>query len=227
MEMAALRPMGRMRTTTGPLRSTRTRLPADRRALRRRALAGFVATLTIALVACGTASLPTPRPTAAVLLAAVPAPPDATVTVGADAPGLDGGTAFLAYVSSSTPQTAARTYDATLRAAGFTAAGRQAEWAAYARADVALWVSVSSDGPPTTIVIRLADEHDPITAAAGRTATPDPDASREPGSRPATPEPATRPGGPFATPAGPSPDRTQKPKPTQKPKATQKPKGDR
>ncbi len=220
----------------------------ERRTASRAALLGLASVLVALLVACGSPGGPTPGDAAAPSIA-VPVPGQATAEIGFEAPGMDGGVPFVEYRSVRIPSEARAGYDADLRRAGFSVVDTRAGWTTYDRGDVTLWVSVSEAGPPTTIIVRYAKRDAratlrPVTAggspAAGATAvpagSPAPTAIVTAGN-PATPEPATRPGGPFATPPGqgnrpsakpavrptPKPAVRPTPKPTKEPKPTPKP----
>ncbi len=209
----------------------------------------------LVLGACGSAAGPGPGHVAGGIASPLPVPSSATIEIGFDAPGMEGGVPFVEYRSAEAPAEARANYDGDLRTAGFELVETRAGWTVYGRDDLVLWVSVSESGPPTTIIVRYAQGEGAATilatAPAGAGSTPGvtgrPDGSPGPSAtpivtaaNPATPEPVTRPGGPFATPPGqvnkptakptadppgkPTAKPTREPRPTKTPKPTKSPK---
>jgi len=168
-----------------------------------------MAAATVVLAACVAGPSATPGGP----LAAVPTPPGATVEIGAANPGLDQQRSFVAYRSDLAPDRALAAYDAVLVAAGYQRAASAGGWYVYQRDGVVVMVSVSSDGPPTAILVQLAGrapEPDPATERGGPTpAGASAGESLEGGSPvPGTPEPpsrlhpGTKPPGKGGTPPG-------------------------
>jgi hypothetical protein len=169
----------------------------------------------------------------------VPAPSAGLLPADSISEGVDGGVPFVEFRSAEAPAGARATYEQTLREAGFRVLQRKDAWTAWGTDRVTIWVSVSRSGPPTSIVVRyapgVADATMLATAGAEGSSTDPTQAATDPGAtatspgaspspvitavNPATPQPPTRPGGPFATPRGQGNRPTAKPpgKPTAKP----------
>lgn len=221
---------------------------ARRRSTPARPLAAVLLVLALAGVtaACSRALGPDTSLPASVL-ATLPAPPSASMTVGAQGPGVDGDAVFYAYTSPADPGAERSAYDTALRSAGFEPLQRSGVWTAYRRDTATVWVSVSADGPPTSIVALVATDPAAIglPARLGTDPAPGGQLAAEPPAPPATPEPASRMspgspgtggpgspgsgsrGDPSASPspvssarpaASPPPDATAKPRPNDKPK---------
>lgn len=199
------------------------------------------ACLLLAFAAAAVACSPAPAPDAsrpASVLAALPFPPSASMTVGAEGPGMDGDAQFYAYTSERAPQPERQAYDGVLRAAGYTPVRESGGWTAYRRDGSTVWISVSPDGPPTSIVALVAA--DPSAAGVPASVQGDPAGGSQmanvPPPEPATPEPKSRTspdasprgqgtqpgGGHTAAPATAEP--TPSPEPTATPKSTATPK---
>lgn len=212
---------------------------------RRHAARLLVLAIAVIAAACSRAPAPDASQPASVL-AALPAPPSASMTVGAQGPGVDGDAVFYAYTSSADPGIERNAYDRALRSAGFEPVQRSGIWTAYRRGAATVWVSVSADGPPTSIVALVAANPSTIGLPAGLPTDPTSSGllAVVSSTPPATPDPASRiepdasgrgapgshgngPGGepgpspspaPSASPAAsPTPDATAKPRPSDKP----------
>jgi hypothetical protein len=220
----------------GGQRPSRPRSPAA-------VLAGILVLAAAVISAC---AAPGPSPDAsAEARAMVPTPTVGLLASDSVSEGVDGRVPFVEFRSAEAPAGARATYEQTLRGAGFQELRRKDAWTAWGTDRVTVWVSVSRTGPPTSIVVRYAPGVADATmlATAGAEGSPlapsaiagDPGASPSPlitAADPATPLPATRPGGPFATPSvpgnGPTAQPTKQPataspEPTSKPAATPKP----
>ncbi len=176
---------------------------------------GMAAAILVAACA-GPASLAVPGPIAT---PHVPTPADATM-VGSGGQAADDGQPVFSFASSLAPGDALASYRATLAASGFTEVGTDGAWRTFTDGFEVLAVRVASDGPPTSIVVRVVSVGGSPSAGdlAGPVASGDvpPRASRPPGQKATQPPAGTDPGAdPTQGPAS-----TKKPKPTKSPKPT-------
>ena len=140
-------------------------------------------------------------------LRSIPMPASAVVTISADAPGVDDGQPFVAFDSPDAPDAAFAAYDTLLLADGFRRVGTRDGWHGYQDDALVLWVYVSPDGPPTSMLVRVGDRGSAAAPGSGipGLVSPFPTGGATPGATgdSSTPEPATRPGGnPFGNPPG-------------------------
>jgi hypothetical protein len=118
----------------------------------------------------------------------VPPPVGASIDIGAGQPGQDGPWTFVAYRSPLPPSEALVSYFSTLESSGFRRGEDQGPWHAFRRGELIVMVAVSPDGPPTSILVRVARIGDlpelgslvpsapgpPPASAAAVLGTPDP-----------------------------------------------------
>lgn len=155
--------------------------------------------LALVLAGC-TASAPQPSSIGSGVL---PSPTDAQVEIGSAGPGFDSGASLYAFTSSLAPGAALAGYGAQLTGRGFVAIGTSQGWRLYRRAGMIVAVTVSVEGPPTDLLVRVATVQSGILApdpgsTDGAAGTPEPGSPRS-GTR-AT----AQPGGPSAQPGEPS-----------------------
>lgn len=243
---------GQRETMRIPERSDRTHGRRPRRAPSPVAVVGILVTLALLVLGACAGTPPTAGPSAQAR-ALVPAPTDGVEPAASVNEGVEGGVPFVEFRSNEAPPDAADAYARQLSDAGFRVLQRKDGWTAWGTDRVTIWVNVSRTGPPTSIIVRYvpgeadatmlatmgASAIDPTATAGGPGASPSPITTAV---NPATPQPATRPGGPFATPPGqgnrptakptkapptakpdPTPRPTATPKPTKKPHPTPQP----
>ena len=216
-------------------------MAAPRRPILIDRLAVSLLLLAVATAAVACAASPSPAATtAANVLFALPQPPSATMVVGSGGPGADGDSRFIAYTSEASPAAERANYDVALRAAGYTAISTSGDWTAYQRAGMTVWISVTANGPQTSIIALVGADPRSTDAPPAVTANPTPTLAlgdvRTP--HPETPGPRTLPshgpppsGSPPPTTAPtPSPSPSPEPshgkpsdKPTHPPKASPRP----
>ena len=220
-------------------------MAAPRRPILIDRLAVSLLLLAVATAAVACAASPSPAATtAANVLFALPQPPSATMVVGSGGPGADGDSRFIAYTSEASPAAERANYDVALRAAGYTAISTSGDWTAYQRAGMTVWISVTANGPQTSIIALVGA--DPRSTDAPPAVTANPTPTLPLGDvvtpHPATPPPETRPShgpgsshgpGPSGSPpptTAPTPSPSPEPshgkpsdKPTHPPKASPSP----
>ena len=198
-------------------------MAAPRRPILIDRLAASLLLLAVATAAVACAASPSPvATTAANVLFALPQPPSAIMVVGSGGPGADGDARFISYTSEASPDAERASYDVALRAAGYTAISTSGDWTAYQRAGMTVWISITANGPQTSIIALVGS--DPRSAAAPLAVTANPTPTLALGDvrtpHPATPPPATRPShGPGSSGSGPSgsPPPTTAPTPSPSP----------
>jgi hypothetical protein len=110
--------------------------------------------MSLALVLAGCTSSPPPQAAAGTVT--LPSPPDAQVEIGSTAPGFDGGASLYAFTSSLPPDATLAAYAARLATRGFVAIGTARGWHLYEGTSLIVAVTVSGDGPPTDLLVRVA-----------------------------------------------------------------------
>ncbi len=148
----------------------------------RRAVAAALLVVGLLVAACRES--PTETPVGG--LPGVPAPSGATLDVGGATLGQDANEAFVAYRSMDPPEDVARRYEAELAAAGWELVERVGTWRVFRGAAGFVSVSISSEGPPTYVIVQEGAIDDGVAGGTpGSTASP-------PGSSLGTPEPPSR-----------------------------------
>ncbi len=137
----------------------------------------------------GTAACQQPEtPTPVGGLPGVPALPGATLDVGGARPGQDADQAFVAYRSMDPPDVVAQRYEAELAKAGWELVRRVGAWQVFRGPSGFVSVSISSEGPPTYVIVQEGSAVDDV--AGGTRSSGDPTA--RPSLALGTPEPPSR-----------------------------------
>jgi hypothetical protein len=169
-----------------------------------------VLAMGLALVLAGcSSSAPKQSPIAS---GVVPSPTDARVEIGSGGPGFDSGASLYAFTSSQAPGAALAGYARQLTGRGYVAIGTAQGWYLYRGSGMIVAVTVSVDGPPTDLLVRVATVQSGIldqgtqggdvatgtsapggtTGGARVTAQPDQPSASPPGQAKGNPEPTGR-----------------------------------